>query len=130
MPSLLTTDIAANYRLASPSTKFGTRELLHLLITIANTDLTDTNTVDGNFAKTVQAVQTMGEVYAVGAPSFGEGASNVTFIVSADTFADNNYNDNPGNGTADSTNLESVLNTLFDQSVTVNATVMFGLAYD
>lgn len=130
MPSLLTTDIAANYRIASPSTKFGTRELLHLLITVANVDLTDADTVDGNFARAVQAIQTIGEVYAIGYPTFGEGASNFTVIVSADTFGDDNYNDNPGNGTADSTTLENVLNTLFNESITVSTTTMLGLAYD
>ena len=130
MPSLLNTSIAANYRLASPSTKFGTRELVHLLVTVANVDLTDTETVDGNFAKTIQAVQTVGEVYAVGQPTFGEGASNVTFIISADTFADDDYNNNPGNGIANSTNIQQVLNNLFDESVTISFTVMFGLAYD
>lgn len=130
MPSLLTTDIAANYRIASPGTKFGTRELLHLLITVANTDLTDTDAVDGNFARAVQAIQTIGEVYAIGQPTFGEGASNFTVIVSADTFADNNYNDNPGNGTADSTNVDQVLSILFNESVTISTTTMLGLAYD
>ena len=130
MPSLLTTDIAANYRIASPSTKFGTRELLHLTITIANVDLTDEATVNGNFAKTVQAVQTIGEIYAVGTPTFGEGASNVTFIVAADNFGDDNYNANPGNGTADSTNVDQVLTTLFNESVTVNFTYMRGVSYN
>lgn len=130
MPSLLSTDIAANYRLASPSTKFGTRELIHALITVQNVNLTDTSTVDGNFARAIQAIQTIGEVYAVGAPSFGEGASNFTVILASDNLADDNFNDNPGNGTADSTNVSNVLSTLFNESVNVNYTVMFGLAYD
>jgi len=130
MPSLLTTDIAANYRIASPGTKFGTRELIHALITIDTVNLSDVNTVDGNFARAIQAIQTIGEVYAVGAPNFGEGVSTFTVILASDSLADNNFNENPGNGTAESTNLDAVLTTLFNQPVTVNYTVMFGLAYD
>jgi hypothetical protein len=130
MPSLLSTSIAANYRIATPGTKFGTRELIHALITVDNADLSDTTVVDGNFARAIQAIQTIGEVYAVGAPNFGEGGSTFTVILASDSLADNDFNDNPGNGTAASTNLENVLNTLFNELVTVNYTVMFGLAYD
>lgn len=135
MPSLLTTSIAANYRIASPSTKFSTRELIHALITVDVVDLTDESTPDGNFAQAIQAIQTLGEVYAIGAPTFGEGASNFTVIIAADTLGDANYTDNVTSGDMDddnsmATNLESVLGTLFDESVTVSFTTMVGLAYD
>ena len=130
MPSLLTTDIAANYRIASPSTKFGTRELIHALITVQNVDLTDQSEVDGNFARAIQAIQTIGEIYAVGTPTFGEGASNFTVILASDSLADNDFNDNPGNGTAASTNLEAILGTLFNEGITVTYSILWGLAYD
>jgi hypothetical protein len=135
MPSLIGTGIASNYRKAFPSTKFSTRELIHALITVAVVDLTDESTPDGNFAQAIQAIQTLGEVYAIGAPTFGEGASNFTVIIAADTLGDAIYTDNVNSNQMDSdngmaTNLESVLGTLFGESITVSFTTMLGLAYD
>ena len=132
MPSLIGSSIAQNYRKASPSTKFGTRELVHALVTVSTVDLTDTSASDGNFAKAIQAIQTVGEVYAVGQPTFGEGASNFTVILSADTLSDADQADAGNNFTNNSkaTTLDAVLTTLFDESVQVSYTVMWGLAYD
>ena len=132
MPSLIGELVAANYRKASPSTKFGTRELIHALITVANKDLTDSSTPDGNFAQAIQAIQTIGEVYAVGEATTGEGSSSFTVILSADTLADTNQAEAGNNFTDNSkaTDLETVLNTLFGESITVTYTTMYGLAYN
>jgi len=135
MPSLLTTSIAANYRIASPSTKFSTRELIHALITVNVVDLTDESTPDGNFAQAIQAIQTLGEVYAIGAPEFGSGSSKFTVIIAADTVGDSNYTNIINSNDMDSdngmaTSLQTVLNDLFGETVTVGFTTMVGLAYD
>jgi hypothetical protein len=154
MPSLIGNYVATNYRRSGPGSRFGTRELVAALITIANVDLTDYTTTDnedlfdgetnpnqtngsayGNFAKTIDAIQTIGEIYAIGEPTFGEGASNFTVIMSADTLGDDNFtgninSNNMNNDNSNATNLEDVLNTLFDESITVVYTRMRGLAYN
>jgi hypothetical protein len=154
MPSLIGNYVANNYRKTSPGSRFGTRELVSALITVANVDLTD-NTVTyneaqfngytnpsqtngtayGNFAKAIDAIQTIGEIYAIGEPTFGEGASNFTVIMSADTLGDssftNNINTNSMNSdNTNATTIDSVLTTLFNESITVLYTRMRGLAYD
>ena len=154
MPSLIGNYVAANYRKTGPGSRFGTRELVSALITIANIDLRDETVTDnedsfngvtnpnqtngsayGNFAKTIDAIQTIGEIYAIGEPTFGEGASNFTVIMSADTLGDsvftsnaNSANMNADNGNA--TTIDSILTTLFEESVTVSYTRMRGLAYN
>lgn len=154
MPSLIGNYVATNYRRTGPGSRFGTRELVSALITIANIDLTDETVTDneasfngftnpnqtngsayGNFAKTIDAIQTIGEIYAIGEPTFGEGASNFTVIMSADTLGDsvftsnaNSANMNADNGNA--TTIDSILTTLFEESVTVSYTRMRGLAYN
>jgi hypothetical protein len=137
MPSLIgvggATGIAANYLKAAPSTKFGTRELVHALITINNVNLyTNADLSDSNFSKAIRAIQTIAEIYAVGIPADTEGpGSSFTVILSADTLADDNYGQVGDFDTNNnSTNLENVLNNLFDETVNVTYTVMFGLAYD
>ena len=154
MPSLIGNYVATNYRRTGPGSRFGTRELVSALITIANIDLTDYTTTDnedlfdgetspnqqngsayGNFAKAIDAIQTLGEIYAIGEPTFGEGASNFTVIMSADTLGDSSFTDNINSNSMNAdnnnaTNLEDVLNTLFDESITVVYTRMRGLAYD
>jgi hypothetical protein len=154
MPSLIGNYVATNYRRTGPGSRFGTRELVSALITIANIDLTDYTTTDnedlfdgetnpnqqngsayGNFAKTIDAIQTIGEIYAIGEPTFGEGASNFTVIMSADTLGDssftNNINTNSMNSdNTNATTIDSVLTTLFNESITVSYTRMRGLAYD
>lgn len=152
MPSLIGNYIAQNYRKTGPGSRFGTRELVSALITISNVDLTDYSTSKnedlfggelvgqqdgtayGNFAKAIDAIQTIGEIYAIGEPTFGEGASNFTVIMSADTLGDsvftNNINVSSVGDNNNATNLEDILHTLFDESVTVSYTRMQGLAYD
>jgi hypothetical protein len=154
MPSLIGNYVATNYRRSGPGSRFGTRELVSALITIANVDLTDYTTTDnedlfdgetnpnqtngsayGNFAKAIDAIQTLGEIYAIGEPTFGEGASNFTVIMSADTLGDDNFTDNSNsnnmnNDNNNATNLGDVLNTLFNESITVTYTRMRGLAYN
>jgi hypothetical protein len=153
MPSLIGNYVAQNYRKAGPGSRFGTRELVSALITISNVDLTDysssknedlfdgdTNpeqqagTAYGNFAKTIDAIQTIGEIYAIGEPTFGEGASNFTVIMSADTLGDSDFTNNTNvssvGDNSNATNLEDILNALFDESITVTYTRMRGLAYN
>ena len=153
MPSLIGNYVAANYRKSGPSTRLGTRELVSALITINNTDLSDysssnnenlfegmTNpgqqagTSDGNFAKAISAIQTIGEIYAIGDPVSNGGNAEFTVILSADTLSDSDFTDSSNNNSMgdndNATTLGTVLNTLFGQSVTVNYTRMQGLSYD
>jgi hypothetical protein len=154
MPSLIGNYVANNYRRTGPGSRFGTRELVSALITIANVDLTDYTVTDnedlfdgetspnqqngsayGNFAKAIDAIQTIGEIYAIGEPTFGEGASNFTVIMSADTLGDAVFTGNANSGSmntdnGNATNLDDVLNTLFNESITVVYTRMRGLAYN
>jgi hypothetical protein len=153
MPSLIGNYVAQNYRKAGPGSRFGTRELVSALITIDNVDLTDystsknedlfdgaTNpsqqagTAYGNFAKAIDAIQTIGEIYAIGEPTYGEGASNFTVIMSADTLGDSDFTNNTNVGSvgdnSNATNLEDILNALFNEAITVSYTRMRGLAYN
>jgi hypothetical protein len=154
MPSLIGNYVATNYRRTGPGSRFGTRELVSALITIANIDLRDETVTDnedsfngvtnpnqtdgsayGNFAKTIDAIQTIGEIYAIGEPTFGEGASNFTVIMSADTLGDSTFTDNVNSNSmnadnGNATTIDSILTTLFDESVTVVYTRMRGLAYN
>lgn len=77
MPSLLGTDVTANYLKAAPSTQFGTRQLTFLKITAVTGNTGSTSAVDFSatytasnsvFSKAVRAVQNFNEVYAVGTP--------------------------------------------------------------
>jgi len=153
MPSLIGNYVSANYRKTGWGSKFGTRELVHALITIDNVDLTDftttTNdhygsvmspsihagTANGLFTQAIQAIQTQGEIYAIGEPSYdNEGTvSTFTVILAADTLADDNFQEagdvNAMNNDM-SSNLDSILTDLFGQSVSINYTTMYGLNYN
>lgn len=151
MPSLIGNIVAANYRKTGPGSRFATRELVLVQVTVANADLTDyTSTdnedlfngvtnpeqqdgaADGNFAKAISAIQTQGEIYAIGEPTFGEGASNFTVILAADTFADSSFTGDINSGSMDAdnskaTSIDAILTALFDEAVTVTFTRMRGL---
>ena len=151
MPSLIGNYVSANYRKTGFGSKFGTRELVHALITINVVDLTDftttTNdhygtvmqpsihagTANGLFTQAIQAIQTQGEIYAVGEPTFGENVSSFTVILAADTLADDNFqsaSDVHASNNGMSSNLEAILHDLFGQTVNINYTTMYGVAYN
>lgn len=98
MPSLIGTDVTANYLKASPSTQFATRALKFLVVTFNNgsdsdIDLTaqkasGTGTFSGTYAdsdsylsRVIRAVQNVSEVFAVGMPT----ATDVTIVIADDT---------------------------------------------
>ena len=132
MPNLINSDLAQNYRKSAPSTRFGTPELVHILISFNDLDMTDYDTVDGNFNKVVMAVQQYAEIYAIGQAQYGGTTSQVTFIVKADTVTDPEYVVNspyvPVN--PNSITLDSFLSNQFEQSVNITYTTMYGLGYD
>ena len=91
MPSVIGTDsgsginVAANYLVATPSTKFSTRELAFIVIDYDNNNYFDDGYAsDSNFSRVVRAMQIVAEVYAVGTPSNGV----VTIVVAKDTTSD------------------------------------------
>lgn len=151
MPSLIGQLVAANYRKTGPGSRFGTRELVLAQVSVANTDLTDSTTTknedqfngvtnpnvhagtsDGNFAKAISAIQTIGEIYAIGEPTDAEGTSEFTVILSADTLADAAFTSDvnasslSSSDNSNATSLETVLNTLFGQTVNVTYTRLRG----
>jgi len=154
MPSLIGNYVAANYRKTGPGSRFGTREFVVAQITVNSTDLTDetttfnenqfngvtnqgqTNgTAYGNFAKAIDAIQTIGEIYAIGEPTIFEGDSTFTVIMSADTLGDSVFTSNTNSGSMNSDNsnattIDAVLTALFSQSVTVNYTRLQGTGYN
>lgn len=80
-------DVAANYLVAKPSTKFSTRELAFVVIDYDNsTYFNDGYGSDSRFSQVVRAMQQVAEVYAVGTPSNGI----VTVVVAKDTTSDGN----------------------------------------
>lgn len=132
MPSLINdpnSQVALNYRKSAPSTRFGTPELVHLLITTSNVNLSDYDAVDGNFYNLISIIQKFAEIYAIGDVQYGEGGSSVTAIVKADTLTSSSYvgpagvNNNAGD-------LATDLSNYFEESVNVNYTTMYGLQYD
>lgn len=83
MPSLLGTDVAANYLKTLPSTQFGTRQLSVLNIAIAGVFV---NYADANslFSKSVRALQQTAEVWAVFTP-VDASTDSFNVIISADS---------------------------------------------
>ena len=132
MPNLINTTLAQNYRKSAPSTRFGTPELVHILISFNDLNMTDYDAVDGNFHNVVMIVQRFAEIYAIGEAQYGGQNSLITFIVKADTLNDPAYvvtspfvPVNNGSNT-----LDQELTNYFDQGVDVTYTTMFGVAYD
>ena len=88
MPSLIGTDVAANYLKTSPSTQFGTRQLTFLKVVATESD--GSTAVDfsssyassnSDFSIAVRTIQTMAEIYAVGTPD----ATGFIVIIADDT---------------------------------------------
>ena len=80
MPSLLGTTVTANYLKASPSAKFGTRDLTFISVSVSGVDTNYAN-ADSLFSKTVRALQQSVEVYFIGTPASGAFVA----AISADT---------------------------------------------
>ena len=155
---------AQNYRKTEWSSRFGTRELVIATITAVgatfNSDyslttqdqygtvlgLGSTNaasnqagTVDGLFSKAVYAIQTIGEIYAIGQPT----ATAFTVILAADTLGDKGFQDNTvanGNQTVPSlwsdngnaTTLQTVIANatgITSSNITVVFTRLYGASY-
>jgi hypothetical protein len=83
MPSLVGTDVTANYLKASPSTQFGTRQLSVIKVVQAAVFV---NYADSNslFSKSVRALQQSAEVYAVFTP-VDAGTDYFCAIIATDT---------------------------------------------
>jgi hypothetical protein len=137
MPSLLTTDVAANYgRMTAQDSystgpafsNFGTRSLRLLkVVTTGGTNnltlgsdgatgaYTDANSV---FSRCVRAIQTMAEVYVVGVPD----ATSFLILVTGDTVNDASVGSNVANTTYNA--LEAVIGASMNTggSATVTAT--------
>lgn len=80
MPSVSST-VSANYLKAKSNfSNFGTRQLVFVNVDVANIESNPSDS-DSVFAKSVRAIQQVGELYYVGIPS----SAGVTFILSADT---------------------------------------------
>ena len=80
MPSVSST-VSANYLKAKSNfSNFGTRQLVFVNVDVADIETNPTDS-DSVFAKSVRAIQQVGELYYVGIPS----SAGVTFILSADT---------------------------------------------
>ena len=131
MPNLINSDLAQNYRKSRPSTRFGTPELVHALISFNDLDMTDYDTVDGHFQNVVMIVQRFAEIYAIGEAQYGGQNSLITFILKADTLTDPEWNLGPTDvANPNSNTLDQELTAYFEQSVDVTYTVMYGVAYD
>ena len=132
MPNLINSDLAQNYRKSAPSTRFGTPELVHILLSFNDLDMTDYDTVDGNFNQVVMTVQQYAEIYAIGAANYGGTTSQLTFIVKADTLTDPAWNINSpfDQQNENAITLSTRLGNVFEQSVNVTYTTMYGLGYD
>lgn len=83
MPSLVGTDVTANYLKASPSTQFGTRQLSVIKVVQAGVFVSyaDSNSL---FSKSVRALQQTAEVYAVFTP-VDAGTDYFCAIIATDT---------------------------------------------
>jgi hypothetical protein len=136
MPSVIGTDpssgvnVAANYLKTQPSTRFGTRDLAVVVITVYDYTLGDgPSASDSDFSRAIRAIQTIGEIYAVGAPQNNGSDSSFTVLLSAETLGDVDFvNSNNDNNNA--TNIQTVLNTLFNTSIDVGFTYMLGNGYN
>lgn len=126
MPSLIGTTVAANYQraavvypnssitAASPYTQFGTRELVLLKATAGSgTPFATGNLANagGDYAKAIQALQTVAEIYHVQRVS----DTAIAFLVAADTLNDSDTNTNVPGGYGD---LEAALGASVSGSLT------------
>lgn len=76
MADLYNTDLGGNSRRAHPSSMFGTRDLVFIVLTVYNYNLYDDNTDTGSYrdsnslySKVVTTIQEVAELYYLGAPS-------------------------------------------------------------
>lgn len=83
MPSLIGTDVAANYLKASPTTQFGTRQLTVIKVVQAGV-FVDHATANSLFSKSVRALQQSAEVFAVFTP-VDSGTDYFCAIIATDT---------------------------------------------
>lgn len=154
MPSLLGTDVAANYgRMISPEnytvngsnvrtwtgpyTQFGTRQLkflkvvgVHSASAIDFSDETLSAAGDGYtapnslYSKALRAIQTMAEVYAAGIPD----AAGFIVIVAADTENNASVNSNGQEGTYNAMEAVVKASVEADTSITISALTFDGVA--
>ena len=83
MPSTIGTTVTANYLKASPSTRFGTRELTVIKVAQAGV-FVDYALSNSLFSKSVRALQQTAEIYAVYAP-VDAGTDYFCAIIATDT---------------------------------------------
>ena len=104
MPSLIGTDVTANYlKTTAPYSQFGTRELKFLLVTLggadkADFDLTTTPTASNSrVTRVVRAIQNVLELYAV----FTADADELVVAYAVDTANDSDASTNVPGGWGD-----------------------------
>ena len=88
-------DVAANYLVTKPSTRFSTRQLAFFDVQISNVHVSPyaSNSI---FSRAVRAVQVNAEIYAVGEPS----ADHFIVVVAQDTANDGDNTDDGLNSMA------------------------------
>jgi hypothetical protein len=136
MPTLIGTDVAANYLVikqspgaalsgldasgAYPLLTFSTPNLRLFKVVITGEDLTATPAAaNSSWSKVVRAVQVTSEVFAIFAPSVTEGDSTFCFLAP-------DFNTNPGTTTGDAvtgTQTFSILETAITDAVGGSCTV-------
>jgi hypothetical protein len=128
MPSLIGTDIAANYRQQQlPYSRFGSRKIIWFSIGHVSTRNSD-GSIDNLMMNTIiDAIQTRAEIVTIGAPSLGENYGRFTIGIFEDTF--NNGNDTDPSSTysnSKSSTLATVLEAVTDGDVDVQQVYMYG----
>jgi hypothetical protein len=97
MPSLLTTDIAANYRQQQvPYSRFGTRKVVWYKIGHENTSGGENYIDMPKMNAIIDAIQTQMEIVMVGAPLIRENYAKFMVAVFEDTANDGEYTDPAG----------------------------------
>ena len=108
-------NFSPNARITLPTSKFGTRELAHLVIGVdgIQTNYTDANSL---YHKTIQALQQIAEIYVIGTPGTGKyglsgaGTGGFVAVVAADTLpvdAQSEINDGSSQSTVIKARLEA-----------------------
>jgi hypothetical protein len=130
MPSLLTTDIAANYRQQQvPYSRFGSRKIVWFKISHADTQQSSGVLDQVVFNALIDGIQTKAEIVTVGAPKISTTWGRFIVGVFEDTF-NNGNNTDPEDYYTDNNMTETLAdalqNMVDDGNITVDQIYMFG----
>ena len=130
MATLVGTSIAKNYERALMDTMFGTRQLSYYVVNLSGVDTNFWNP-GSTFAKAIQGIQSVAEIFAIGYPN----GSNFTVAVAFNTAAGSVpayanpfvWGATPSNpsGPADVSGTNAVLKTAIDGATGGSSTVYF-----